>query len=245
MLETAMLKVCSTDAPLDDRQRRLPDPRRAGLFHRPPDGAHAPRRPDQPDRRRGERGPHLVHRDGRHARSGEEFRAVRDALSCPWKSRPAGPLHLRLPAAAAPLSQRADPLAGAFAARGACRPDPPIQPSGRGALFRNREAIIDRQLVQEPIAEAAMELYASACVLSRRDAELTAPSPAEGAAAWEPAAADLFLRVGRPLLRGLASREQSRQLGDLRSGAACPGSQLMCPPLARRFAVTWIVYLRR
>ena len=41
-------------------------------------------------------------------------------------------------------------------------------------LIRHREAILDRQLVQEPIARAAMELFASLCVLSRRDAELLA-----------------------------------------------------------------------
>ncbi len=38
-------------------------------------------------------------------------------------------------------------------------------------LIRHREEILERQLVQEPIAEAAMELYASACVLSRLDSE--------------------------------------------------------------------------
>lgn len=38
-------------------------------------------------------------------------------------------------------------------------------------LIRHREEILERQLIQEPIAEAAMELFASACVLSRVDAE--------------------------------------------------------------------------
>ena len=45
-------------------------------------------------------------------------------------------------------------------------------------LIRHREEILERQLVQEPIAEAAMELYASACVLSRLDAEGTSSSAA-------------------------------------------------------------------
>ncbi len=40
------------------------------------------------------------------------------------------------------------------------------------ALVRNREAILDRQYVQERIAGAAMEAYASACVISRLDTEL-------------------------------------------------------------------------
>ena len=38
-------------------------------------------------------------------------------------------------------------------------------------LMRYREDILDRQLVQECIAEATMEIYASACVLSRLDRE--------------------------------------------------------------------------
>jgi alkylation response protein AidB-like acyl-CoA dehydrogenase len=41
----------------------------------------------------------------------------------------------------------------------------------QGAIIRHREEILERQLVQEPIAEAAMELYASVCVLARLDAE--------------------------------------------------------------------------
>ena len=41
-------------------------------------------------------------------------------------------------------------------------------------LIHHREAILDRQYVQERIARAAMELFASACVLSRWDAELQA-----------------------------------------------------------------------
>jgi acyl-CoA dehydrogenase family protein 9 len=41
------------------------------------------------------------------------------------------------------------------------------------ALIQNREEILERQLVQEPIAVAAMELYASTCVLSRLDAAFT------------------------------------------------------------------------
>lgn len=69
-------------------------------------------------------------------------------------------------------------------------------------LIRHREAILDRQLVQERIAEIAMELYASSCVLSRLDAEL----PASKNAAESPCKpAELFLsqsaRRVRQLLR--------------------------------------------
>ena len=42
------------------------------------------------------------------------------------------------------------------------------------ALIRHREEILDRQYVQERIANVAMELFASACVLSRWDADLEA-----------------------------------------------------------------------
>ncbi len=42
------------------------------------------------------------------------------------------------------------------------------------ALIRHREEILDRQYVQERIANAAMELFASACVLSRWDTDMQA-----------------------------------------------------------------------
>ena len=77
------------------------------------------------------------------------------------------------------------------------------------ALMLNREAIIDRQLVQEPIAEAAMELYASACVLSRRDAELS--GRVENPPAWAPAAADLFLRQSARRIREALARVGHRE----------------------------------
>ena len=41
------------------------------------------------------------------------------------------------------------------------------------ALIRNREEVVERQLVQERIAWLAMELFASACALSRWDHDLT------------------------------------------------------------------------
>src|SRR5206468_3808712 len=50
------------------------------------------------------------------------------------------------------------------------------------ALIQHREDILNRQYVQQRIAGAAVELFASACVLSRCDAE------------GESVAADLFLR---------------------------------------------------
>lgn len=79
------------------------------------------------------------------------------------------------------------------------------------ALIRYRETILDRQLVQQPIAQAAMELYASLCVLSRRDAELgeagtTLVRPQTG---WEAEAAAMFLRQSSQRIRGALARLRS------------------------------------
>ena len=111
---------------------------------------------------------------------GEELRAVRDSLCIPGGN---GPCSAR------------------FAARGLLPPlahgpripvqSPELRPYARTVsrlihrfglavvrtLIGHREAILDRQLVQEPIAQAAMELFASVCVLSRRDAELCEARP--------------------------------------------------------------------
>ncbi len=77
------------------------------------------------------------------------------------------------------------------------------------ALVRHREDILDRQLIQQPIARAAMELYACACVLSRRDAELSADGRHDESRQWEPAAADLFLKQSMRRIR-----EALRCIGD-------------------------------
>jgi alkylation response protein AidB-like acyl-CoA dehydrogenase len=79
----------------------------------------------------------------------------------------------------------------------------------RSALVRHREAILDRQLVQQPIAQAAMELFAALCVLSRRDAELQSNGHRGDPAGWEPAAATLFLTQSARRIR-----ECLRQLHD-------------------------------
>jgi alkylation response protein AidB-like acyl-CoA dehydrogenase len=64
----------------------------------------------------------------------------------------------------------------------------------QGMLIQHREEVLERQLVHERIATAAMELYASACVLSRRDAELTAGTKDDAGASWHASAARLFLK---------------------------------------------------
>src|SRR5213594_2405784 len=77
------------------------------------------------------------------------------------------------------------------------------------ALIRHREEILDRQLVQERIARAAMELYACACVLSRWDAELQA-NGAPGVTNEAPNAAELFLRGAyRRARRSLAEMHEN------------------------------------
>jgi alkylation response protein AidB-like acyl-CoA dehydrogenase len=63
------------------------------------------------------------------------------------------------------------------------------------ALVRHREEILERQYVQERLACAAIELFACTCVLSRRDAELqsqTASVHANGSLEGVP---DLFLKT--------------------------------------------------
>jgi alkylation response protein AidB-like acyl-CoA dehydrogenase len=62
------------------------------------------------------------------------------------------------------------------------------------ALIRHREAILDRQYVQERLARAAMELFAAACVLSRWDAELQSAGSGERSEPGWDKAAEYFLR---------------------------------------------------
>jgi alkylation response protein AidB-like acyl-CoA dehydrogenase len=71
-------------------------------------------------------------------------------------------------------------------------------------LFHYREAVFERQLVQERIAEAAMDLYASACVLSRLDSLPPATTPE----------LERELTVGRNFLRA-ANRRIRQQLASL------------------------------
>jgi alkylation response protein AidB-like acyl-CoA dehydrogenase len=62
------------------------------------------------------------------------------------------------------------------------------------ALIVYREPILDMQLIQERIAGAAMEMFASACVLSRWDSELQGRSRNGSSMAEDDHAPDLFLR---------------------------------------------------
>jgi acyl-CoA dehydrogenase family protein 9 len=78
------------------------------------------------------------------------------------------------------------------------------------ALIRHREEILDCQYVQERIARAAMELFACACVLSRRDAELQLPGQVESANGSSTSPAELFLRGSfRRARRSLAEMHEN------------------------------------
>ena len=62
------------------------------------------------------------------------------------------------------------------------------------SLIAYREPILDMQLVQERIAIAAMELFASGCVLARWDSEVRGLHQNGGTGSTQHRAADLFLR---------------------------------------------------
>ncbi len=62
------------------------------------------------------------------------------------------------------------------------------------ALIQYREPILDMQLVQERIANSAMEMFASACVLSRLDSELQGVGQNGESRPGNHRAAELFLR---------------------------------------------------
>src|SRR5437764_8578657 len=96
------------------------------------------------------------------------------------------------------------------------------------ALITYREPILDMQLVQERIADAAMDLFASTCVLSRWDGELQFARRNGDSASADHSAADLFLRQSfrriRGFLGGLTDNDDksllaaaNSALGELRS----------------------------
>ena len=62
------------------------------------------------------------------------------------------------------------------------------------ALIKYREPVMDMQLIQERIAGAAMEMFASACVISRLDSDLQGISQNGASAPANRKAAQLFLR---------------------------------------------------
>ncbi len=73
------------------------------------------------------------------------------------------------------------------------------------ALVDNREEIVDRQLVQEPIAKAAIELFAQASVLSRLDDALSHAANGSAASDNDRRAALLFLSHSERSVKKLLS----------------------------------------
>jgi acyl-CoA dehydrogenase family protein 9 len=80
------------------------------------------------------------------------------------------------------------------------------------ALIAYREPVMEMQLVQERIANAAMELFAATCVLSRWDSELSAVER-NGRDPTDHIAADLFVRRAfrktRHFLRALGDNDDN------------------------------------
>jgi acyl-CoA dehydrogenase family member 9 len=96
------------------------------------------------------------------------------------------------------------------------------------ALITYREPILDMQLVQQRIANAAMELFASTCVLSRHDAELQFAQRNGNCSSAEQCAADLFLRQSfrriRGFLAGLTDNDDKSVLATANSVLGKSGS---------------------
>ena len=89
------------------------------------------------------------------------------------------------------------------------------------ALITYREPILDMQLLQERIANAAMDLFASTCVLSRLDGEIQFGGRNGNAASPDHSAADLFLRQSfrrvRGFLAGLTDNDDKAVLAAAKS----------------------------
>lgn len=85
-------------------------------------------------------------------------------------------------------------------------------------LLRHREEVLERQLEQERLAWAAMELFASACVLSRLDAELQANPAQPRSVPWAFLSASL-----REMDRWLAGLGDGTDQAFLEAGREPPG----------------------
>ncbi len=96
------------------------------------------------------------------------------------------------------------------------------------ALITYREPILDMQLVQERIANAAMDLFASTCVLSRYDTELQFSQRNGNSSSPDQFAADLFLRQSfrriRHFLAGLTDNDDKSVLATAKSVLGKPES---------------------
>ena len=97
------------------------------------------------------------------------------------------------------------------------------------ALIAYREPILDMQLIQERIAGAAMELFASTCVLSRWDSELQSAGRNGDSTPPKSDVADFFLRRSfrkiRGFLTGLTDNDDTAILATANSVLGKPSPQ--------------------
>jgi acyl-CoA dehydrogenase family member 9 len=96
------------------------------------------------------------------------------------------------------------------------------------ALITYREPILEMQLVQERIAGAAMDLFASTCVLSRQDSEIQLARRNGDSGPPDHSAADLFVRQSfrriRRFLGGLTDNDDKSLLAAANSVLGKPRS---------------------
>jgi len=96
------------------------------------------------------------------------------------------------------------------------------------ALITYREPILDMQLLQERVANAAMDLFASTCVLSRLDADIQFARRNGSSSSPEQFAAELFLRQSfrriRHFLAGLTNNDDKSVLATANSILDKPAS---------------------
>ncbi|HVF71553.1 MAG TPA: acyl-CoA dehydrogenase family protein [Chthoniobacterales bacterium] len=83
------------------------------------------------------------------------------------------------------------------------------------ALIKYREPVMDMQLIQERIAGTAMEMFASACVISRLDSDLQGVAQNGASAPASRKAAQLFLRQSFQRIRRFLSELTDNDDGEL------------------------------
>src|ERR1044071_5930043 len=87
------------------------------------------------------------------------------------------------------------------------------------ALIKYREPVMDMQLIQERIANTAMEMFASACVISRLDSDLQGIAQNGASAPASRKAAQLFLRQSFHRIRRFLSELTDNDDAELLSTA--------------------------
>jgi alkylation response protein AidB-like acyl-CoA dehydrogenase len=83
------------------------------------------------------------------------------------------------------------------------------------ALIKYREPVMDMQLIQERVAGAAMEMFASACVISRLDSQVQSVAQNGASAPGGRRAGELFLRQSFRRVRGFLAGLNDNDDADL------------------------------